>query len=319
MAHALFVGGVTFLCALVAGYPLLAGLRRLGVGKQIRLEGPETHQIKTGTLTMGGILIWGSVFAATAVSNTVNNLSIVVPLWATAATGLLGAADDLLGSLRQPPVGMSARLKFSLLSLIAIIVASASYFGLGLDYLFIPTSPDRWHIGLFYIPLAALAILATANAVNLTDGLDSLAGVCAAVAFAAYGIIANLQGQAAVVTFCFTVVGGLLAFLWFNAHPAQLFMGDTGSLALGAALATVALMTGHLLLLPLIGFIFVAETLSVILQVAYFKLTGGRRLFRMSPLHHHFELLGWSETHIAQRFWLISMLAAMMGVALALI
>lgn len=298
---------------------MLAGLRRLGVGKQIRLEGPETHQIKTGTLTMGGILIWGSVFAATAVSNTVNNLSIVVPLWATAATGLLGAADDLLGSLRQPPVGMSARLKFSLLSLIAIIVASASYFGLGLDYLFIPTSPDRWHIGLFYIPLAALAILATANAVNLTDGLDSLAGVCAAVAFAAYGIIANLQGQAAVVTFCFTVVGGLLAFLWFNAHPAQLFMGDTGSLALGAALATVALMTGHLLLLPLIGFIFVAETLSVILQVAYFKLTGGRRLFRMSPLHHHFELLGWSETHIAQRFWLISMLAAMMGVALALI
>ena len=319
MSDALLTGGGTFVCALIAGYPLLMVLRRLGVGKQVRAGGPDSHQAKTGTLTMGGILIWGSVFTATAMFNIVNSRSIVVPLWATAAAGLLGAVDDLLPFVRESGNGLSARAKFACLSAIAIVVAVATYLGLGLDYLFVPTVAERWHLGVFYIPLAALAIVATANAVNLTDGLDSLAGVCAAVAFVAYGIIAHLQGQGPLVTFCFTVVGALLAFLWFNAHPADLFMGDTGSLATGAALATVALMTGHLLLLPLIGCVFVAETLSVMLQVGYFKLTGGRRLFRMAPLHHHFEMLGWSETHIAQRFWLVSMLAAMVGVALALI
>lgn len=319
MSYALFVGGVTFACALIAGYPLLILLGQLGVGKQIRAELPDTHQVKVGTLTMGGILIWGSAFAATAIFNIVNSRSIVVPLLATAATGLLGAIDDLLPLVRESGEGLSARLKFAVLLVIALVVATATYLALGLDYLFIPTSLERWHLGIFYVPLAAFAIVATANAVNLTDGLDSLAGVCAAVAFVAYGIIAHLQGQAPLVTFCFTVVGALLAFLWFNAHPAQLLMGDTGSLAIGAALATVALMTGHLLLLPLIGCVFVAETISVMMQVGYFKLTGGRRLFRMSPLHHHFEMLGWSETHIAQRFWLVSMFAAMVGVALALV
>ncbi|MBI4214192.1 MAG: phospho-N-acetylmuramoyl-pentapeptide-transferase [Chloroflexi bacterium] len=319
VSYALFVGGVTFACALIAGYPLLILLGQLGVGKQIRAELPDTHQVKVGTLTMGGILIWGSAFAATAIFNIVNSRSIVVPLLATAATGLLGAIDDLLPLVRESGEGLSARLKFAVLLVIALVVATATYLALGLDYLFIPTSLERWHLGIFYVPLAAFAIVATANAVNLTDGLDSLAGVCAAVAFVAYGIIAHLQGQAPLVTFCFTVVGALLAFLWFNAHPAQLLMGDTGSLAIGAALATVALMTGHLLLLPLIGCVFVAETISVMMQVGYFKLTGGRRLFRMSPLHHHFEMLGWSETHIAQRFWLVSMFAAMVGVALALV
>jgi phospho-N-acetylmuramoyl-pentapeptide-transferase len=255
----------------------------------------------------------------TAIFNIVNNPSIVVPLVATASAGFVGVVDDLVDLTRPDGTGLSVRLKLAGLSLIAIGVAVATYTALGFDYLFIPTSTERWHLGLLYIPLAALAVVGTANAVNLTDGLDSLAGVCAAVAFVAYGIIAHLQGQGPLVTFCFTVVGGLLAFLWFNAHPADLFMGDTGSLALGAALATVALMTGHLLLLPLIGCVFVAETASVMLQVGYFKLTGGRRLLLMAPLHHHFEMMGWSETHIAQRFWLISMLAAMVGVALALI
>jgi phospho-N-acetylmuramoyl-pentapeptide-transferase len=143
--------------------------------------------------------------------------------------------------------------------------------------------------------------------------------MCATVAFACYGIIAYRQGQEPLATFCFTVVGALIAFLWFNAFPAQLFMGDTGSLSLGATLAVVAVMTGHILLLPIIGFIFVAEAMSVILQVLYFKLTHGKRLFLMSPLHHHFELLGWSETQVSQRFWLISMLTGMIGIALALI
>lgn len=319
MSYALIVAGITFLAATVAGHPLLALLRRMGVGEQIRPEGPDTHQQKAGTLTMGGVLIWGSVFASTALFNVANNPSIIVPLFATAATGGLGALDDALGLVRASGQGLSAVAKFTVLCVIALGVGLGTYTGLGLDYLFIPTSLERWHLGPLYAPVAAFAVLATANAVNLTDGLDSLAGVCAAVAFAAYGIIAYLQGQFALTTFCFTVVGALLGFLWFNAHPAELFMGDTGALALGAALATVALMTGHLLLLPVIGCVFVAETLSVILQVGFFRLSGGRRILRMSPLHHHFEMLGWSETHIAQRFWLVSMLAGMVGVALALI
>lgn len=318
MAYALIVAGITWIAAVLAGYPLLAALRRLQVAEQIRQDGPDTHHAKAGTLTMGGILIWASVFASTALFNVVNNRSILVPLAATAGAGLLGAVDDLLGFLRDPPQGLSARVKFGALLALSLGIAAATYYGLEIDYTFIPLSVDRWHLGPFYIPLAALTIVGAANAVNLTDGLDSLAGVCAAVAFVAYGIIAYVQGQAPLVTFCFTAAGGVLAFLWFNAHPANLFMGDTGSLALGAALATTALMTEQVLLLPLIGCVFVAETLSVIIQVAYFKISGGKRIFRMSPLHHHFEMSGWSETQVAQRFWLVSMLAGMVGVALAL-
>ena len=178
-------------------------------------------------------------------------------------------------------------------------------------------------LGWAWVPIAAFIILGSANAVNLTDGLDGLAGIIVASAFVAYGVIALLQEQVYLVHFCFTVVGACFAFLWYNAHPAQMFMGDTGSLALGATLGTVALMTGQWLLLPVVALIPVAETLSVILQVLYFKYTRrrfgqGRRLFKMSPLHHHFELLGWSETQVVQRFWLVGLLAAMAGVALAL-
>jgi phospho-N-acetylmuramoyl-pentapeptide-transferase len=162
-------------------------------------------------------------------------------------------------------------------------------------------------------------IVGASNAVNLTDGLDGLAGLISATAFAAYGAIALLQGQVFLVRFCFTVVGAVFAFLWFNAHPAELFMGDTGSLALGATLGAVALMTGQWALLPVIAIIPVSVTVSVILQVGYFRLTKGRRLFKMAPLHNHFELSGWSETQIVQRFWLVGLLSAMVGVALALI
>jgi phospho-N-acetylmuramoyl-pentapeptide-transferase len=173
-------------------------------------------------------------------------------------------------------------------------------------------------IGWLYVPAAAFLIVGGANAVNLTDGLDSLAGGTAAIAFVAYGVIAYLQGQVYLVTFCFTVVGAVFGFLWYNAYPAQLFMGDIGALALGGTLATVALMTEQWLLLAIVGIVFVAEALSVAAQVGYFKMTKGKRLFKMAPLHHHFELLGWSEVQIVQRFWLIAMLAAMVGIALAL-
>lgn len=319
MSYALMVGSATFVLAFACGFPLIRVLNSLRVGKEVRADGPITHQEKSGTPTMGGIMIWMSVFVATAAFNVVNNPSIIVPLGVIAATGLVGVLDDLQTLVRRPLGGMTARAKLAGLTVIAIGAAVAIEVFLRIDFVYVPTIREPIEIGVLAIPLAVVAIIGAANAVNLTDGLDSLAGVCAAVAFACYGIIAHLQGQTPLVTFCFSVVGALLAFLWFNAHPAHLFMGDTGALSLGAALATVAIMTGHVLLLPIIGLVFVLEALSVIAQVIYFKITGGRRLFRMSPLHHHFELGGWSETQVAQRFWLVSVLSGMVGIALALV
>ncbi|MCH7587653.1 MAG: phospho-N-acetylmuramoyl-pentapeptide-transferase, partial [Chloroflexi bacterium] len=191
--------------------------------------------------------------------------------------------------------------------------------GLDAPNMFLPNFSDEISLGIWYVPVALFVIVGTGSALNLTDGLDGLAGLIAATAFAAYGAIAMLQGQVFLVRFCFTVVGALFAFLWYNAHPAELFMGDTGSLALGSTLAVVALMTGQWPLLVIIAIIPFATTLSVIMQVAYFKLSKGRRLFKMTPIHHHFELIGWSETQIVQRFWLVALLGTMIGIALALI
>ena len=174
-------------------------------------------------------------------------------------------------------------------------------------------------IGIFFIPVATFFVTGFANAINLTDGLDGLAGIIAATAFAAYGIIAFLQDQEFLLIFCFVMVGACFAFLWFNAHPAQMFMGDVGSQALGGALGVVALMTNQWLILPIIAAVPIATMLSTTIQVLYFKTTGGKRLFKMAPLHHHFELIGWSETQIVQRWWLIAILSAMIGIALALV
>ena len=218
-----------------------------------------------------------------------------------------------------------ARTKASWQVIFALIIALILYFGpTELRSVAIPGITDRIEIGLLWVPVAALIIVFTSNAVNLTDGLDGLAGSLAAVAFACFGVIAYLQGQVWLAAFCFTMVGSLLAFLWFNAHPAELFMGDVGSLAIGATLAVVALMTGQWLLLPIVGLMFFAEAGSVMLQVSWFKFTKrrygqGRRIFKMSPLHYHFELKGWSETQVMQRFFLCGILAGMLGVALALI
>jgi phospho-N-acetylmuramoyl-pentapeptide-transferase len=232
--------------------------------------------------------------------------------------GTLGAVDDLMG-VKVITRGLLGRYKLLWQLIFALATAMFLHYGLDLRSIAIPGIEQKIDIGLLYIPIAMFLIVGYSNAVNLTDGLDGLAGSIGAVTFAAYGVIAFLQGQTWLVAFVFTTVGATLAFLWYNAHPAELFMGDTGSLALGATLAVVALMTGQWLLLPVVGFVFMAEALSVILQVSYFKMTGGKRLFKMSPLHHHFELLGWSETHVTQRFWLIGILSAMLGIALALI
>lgn len=324
---ALALSGLSFMLAVIWGPPLLRVLRHFRIGKLIRVEGPDRHFAKMGTPTMGGVLIILPVTLVTVLLNaasligvTVLGRSVLLPLLVMLSFALLGAIDDWEG-IRGPRrgLGMRARTKFLLQVGLALIVAFALKYLLQVPELFWPGVQEPLTLGNLYIPLAVFTIVGLSNAVNLTDGLDGLAGLITATAFAAYGGIALLQGQVFLGRFCFTLVGALFGFLWWNVHPAQLFMGDTGSLSLGATLGVVALMTGQWLLLPIIAIIPVSEALSVIIQVAYFKATGGKRIFRMAPLHHHFELGGWSETQVVQRFWLVSLLFAMFGVALALV
>jgi phospho-N-acetylmuramoyl-pentapeptide-transferase len=309
------------LLGMLVGRPVINWLRDRGIGKQIRIEGPASHQVKTGTPTIGGMIFLIPLVIVIAIFMDILTFSsLLLPLGIVVSCGVLGGIDDLMSTVGKNRGGMKARFKMAWLLVISTIAACILYFFLRHDVINLPfLTPPPISIGLLYIPIAIFLIAGTANAVNFTDGLDSLAGGTTAIAFVSYGIIAYLQKQEPIVYLCFATVGALLAFLWFNAHPAMVFMGDAGSLTLGALLAVCALMTDQWLLLPLIGIVFVAETLVVILQVLYFKLTGGKRLFRMSPLHNHFELLGWSETQITMRFWLVSMIAGMLGVALALI
>jgi phospho-N-acetylmuramoyl-pentapeptide-transferase len=319
MAQSLLWGVGSFVLAALLGRPLIRLLQRRRVGKVIRLDGPAAHQLKMGTPTMGGLMMLGPVLALTLLTNVAGRASIWMPLGVMVAFALLGLYDDWCGLHDSTGVGMLARLKFPWQLFIGLMAAAGLRFKLGLGGMAVPTLSRELDIGWAYVPVAALLIVGFANAVNLTDGLDGLAAGTSALAYLAYGVIAYFQGQTYLGTFCFTMMGAILGFLWYNLHPAQVFMGDVGSLALGATLATVALMTEQWLLLPVIGVIFVAEVASVMLQVGYFKWTKGKRLFKMAPLHHHFELMGWSEVRITQRFWLIASVAAMVGVALALL
>lgn len=322
MVASLGLSGLAFLLTLLVGRPILTFLRQRRLGKQVRADGPATHLVKTGTPTMGGLIVFVPVVVLTGAFNLVGRLSMLLPLVVVLASALLGALDDRQSLVRSARGGMSARFKMAWLVLIGLIAALILHlpdpYGLGLHDVYVPFL-GQFSIGWFYVPVAAIAVIGFANAVNMTDGLDTLAGGTTAVAFCAYGVIAYLQGQVGVVAFCFTMVGALLGFLWFNAFPAQVIMGDLGSLALGASLATVAFMTGQWLLLPIVGAVFVGEVLSVILQVLYFKATGGKRLFKITPIHHHFEVIGWSETQVTMRFWMIGMVAGVVGVALALV
>ena len=334
MSYALNLGTVSFFLAVIWGRPLINLLKKYGIGKQIRVEEPEGHQLKTGTPTMGGILIVLPVLFVTGILNVANlwgfnyiGQSTLIHIFCLGSHAILGAVDDWQGikGVRARGEGMSARMKSTFLVIFATIIALIIYYGPPhWDYVGVPGFPDYFQIGAWIIPVTVLVIVGMSNAVNLADGLDSLAGSLASIAFACYGLIAYLQEQEPLMIFCFTIVGSLLAFLWYNAHPAQMFMGDTGSLALGATLGYVAVMTGQWLLLPVVGLVFVAEAASVIMQVSYFKWTKriygeGRRIFKMSPLHYHFELLGWSETQVKERFWIVGVLSGMLGVALALI
>lgn len=324
---AVALAGFSFMMTVIWGTPLLRVLRYFKVGKAIRVDGPERHFAKIGTPTMGGVMIVIPVVLITVLMNassffgyTLIGRSILLPMGTMIVFTMLGAMDDWAGLRGERRAkGLSARTKFIFQVIFALVIAVTLKYLLDAPELFIPGMPGLLDLGIWYVPIAAFVIVTYCNAVNLTDGLDGLAGLISATAFVTYGGIALIQGQVFLAHFCFTVVGAVFGFLWFNVHPAQLFMGDTGALSLGATLAVVALMTGQWVLLPVIAIIPSSVVLSVVLQVAYFKLTGGRRLFKMAPIHHHFELSGWSETQVVQRFWLISLLFAMIGVALAVV
>jgi phospho-N-acetylmuramoyl-pentapeptide-transferase len=309
------------------GEPLIRILNAWRIGKIIRQDGPDEHSAKMGTPTMGGFMILVPVTLITVLFNAVSifgfNLlgrSVLLPLLTMWAYAVLGMIDDWEG-IRGPRrgLGMRAITKFAIQIVFAVGIAIALRDILDVPQLIWFTSNEVISLGAFYIPIAVFIIVGMSNAVNFTDGLDGLAGLIAATAFAAYGFVAVMEGQVYLARFCFSLVGALFGFLWFNVHPARLFMGDTGSLALGATLGVVALMTGQWLIIPLLAVIPVSEALSVVIQVLYFKATGGKRFFRMAPLHHHFELIGWSETQVVQRFWLVSLVFTMLGMALVLV
>ena len=317
------IGGLSFLLTVIWGTPLINLLHKWHIGKIIRVDGPQTHQQKMGTPTMGGFMFILPVTLLTALLNAVTLLgydvigrSIALPLLTMWAFAFLGAIDDWEGIRgARKGVGMRARTKFLFQVIIAGAIAYALQYVLKVPQLYFPTFEGSITLGFLYIPIAIIIIVGLANAVNFTDGLDGLAGLISATAFVAYGIVALVQGQDYLARFCFSLFGAIFGFLWFNVHPAKLYMGDAGAQALGATLGVVALMTGQWILIPLFAIIPLSVLGSVILQVLYFKATKGKRLFKMSPLHHHFELSGWSETQVVQRFWLVALLFTMVGFA----
>ncbi|MEL6991659.1 MAG: phospho-N-acetylmuramoyl-pentapeptide-transferase [Pseudomonadota bacterium] len=333
-----FRAGGAFLTALIFGFlfgkPLINVLRKKqGKGQPIRDDGPESHRAKTGTPTMGGLLIVGALVTSSLLWARLDNAYIWMILFVTLAFALIGFADDYAKVSRQSSSGVPGRVRLLLGFIIAGIAGfwASSYHPEMLQYqMAFPFLKDAlWNMGLFFIPFAMFVIVGAANAVNLTDGLDGLAIMPVMIAGTALGIIAYavgrvdfteylevhyVPGTGEVLVFVAGLVGGGLGFLWYNAPPAAVFMGDTGSLALGGALGAIAVATKHELVLGIIGGIFVVEALSVIIQVLYFKTTG-KRVFLMAPIHHHYEKKGWAEPTIVIRFWIIALILAMIGLA----
>jgi phospho-N-acetylmuramoyl-pentapeptide-transferase len=317
---------LSFAVVVILMPPYIRLLRHTGFGKKVRREGPETHYVKEGTPTMGGLLVIIVVVAVYVVVRGLPQGGAVPPLAALAIVGVLGAVDDWLNA--RTGEGISVRAKLIWQVLFAGFFAWQIQQTYDLDAFLIPFVGPVFVGPWVWVLFAGFAIVAASNAVNITDGLDGLAGGTLVFSFVSFLIIALLnvvplpdggQGNQPNIAFlCALIIGGLLGFLWFNVHPAQVIMGDAGALSFGATLAVVALVTGQVFVLPLIGLIFVLETVSVMLQVAFFKATGGQRLFRMSPLHHHFELGGWDEEKITLRFWIVAALAGLLGVTLFL-
>ncbi|PJE59760.1 MAG: phospho-N-acetylmuramoyl-pentapeptide-transferase [Candidatus Portnoybacteria bacterium CG10_big_fil_rev_8_21_14_0_10_44_7] len=318
--------------------PLLTKiLFKYRLGKQIRTEGApvfaELHQKKEGTPTMGGILVWFTVLLLAVVFWALSKLGVdglitqlnflsrgqtLLPLGALVASALVGMSDDLMGIFRVGPKGGGLRMKHRILLYTVIAAFGAWWFFAKLDWdvVHIPFVGD-FIISFWYIPLFIFILVATAFSVNETDGLDGLAGGTLLVAFGAYGFIAYSQGKFDLAAFCAVVAGALAAFLWFNIYPARFFMGDTGAMSLGITLGIIAMLTNQFLLLPLIAFVMMLESLSVIAQVLSKKLRRGKKIFLSAPIHHHFEARGWPETKVTMRFWIISALMAGIGLIIA--
>jgi phospho-N-acetylmuramoyl-pentapeptide-transferase len=302
------------------------------IGQYIRDDGPETHLKKAGTPTMGGTLIIFSIVVSTLLWTNLTNYFVWIVLLVTVGYGAIGFVDDYLMQIKKQSKGLNVRNKFLLQTILAIVTGILVYtvpdFSTRVTVPFFKNiSPD---LGWGYILFAAFVIIGTSNAVNITDGLDGLAIGPLIIASAAYMVfayvaghfkIANylqinyVAGSGEIAVFCGAMAGSGLGFLWFNSYPAQIFMGDVGSLALGAAIGTVAVITKQEILLALVGGLFVIETLSVIFQVGFFKMTHGRRIFRMAPLHHHFELKGWAEPKVIVRFWIIAIALALISMS----
>ncbi|MBM3124775.1 MAG: phospho-N-acetylmuramoyl-pentapeptide-transferase [Chloroflexi bacterium] len=327
IALSLSLAGLAFLMTAIWGGPLLRILRYFKVGKIIRVDEPGHHGIKMGTPTMGGVMFILPVLLLSGLMNAValvgvseggTGRSVLLPMLVMITFAVLGALDDWEGIRgTRKGEGMRPRTKFMFQVLLALGTAYVLKYMMDVPDLYFPGLFFEIELGWLYVPIAAFIIVAESNAVNFTDGLDGLAGLISATAIAAFGGIALIQDQVFLARFCFTLVGALFGFLWFNVHPAELFMGDTGSLSLGAVLAVISLMTGQWPMLLVIGIIPLSEMLSVVIQIGYFKYTKGRRFFKMAPIHLHFELLGWSETQVVQRFWLIGLVAALIGIGLS--
>jgi len=327
LAKIFWLTSIAFIIAVIWTPIFTDFLYRNKFGKRIRKTGfDETkapifyglHKDKANTPTMGGLIIW----VTTAVITLLFNLSrsgTWLPLFALVASGIIGAIDDIANIKGVGVNGGGLRFRFKFLIYLGIAAVGAwwFYFKLGWDIFHIPGIGDL-SLGLWYIPLFILIIVGLAFAVNETDGLDGLAGGTLAIAYGAYGVIALVDGKSALAAFCGTVMGALLAFLWFNIYPARFFMGDTGSMALGATLGVIAFLTNSVAVLPIIGFIFLIEALSVMIQIASKKLFK-KKVFLSAPLHHHLEAIGWPEPKVVMRFWVISAVMAVVGIMIALI
>lgn len=291
-------------------------LHRLKFGQSIREEGPKSHQKKSGTPTMGGIFLIAGIVAATLIQADWN-AEIFLALFILLGHFILGFIDDYLKVVRKKNQGLLARYKLAGQILIAVVTTFVAS-ELLLDFsptIWLPVLNETINAGVFYLPFMFVVMVGASNAVNLTDGLDGLASGCMAIAASCYAAICLLTGHEDLAIFCAATVGACVGFLKFNFHPAKVFMGDTGSLALGGAFAAVGILTRTEILLAVVGFVFVCEALSVILQVISFKSTG-KRIFRMSPIHHHFELGGWSEVKVVFVFWTVGLIAGVIGLSM---
>ncbi|TDA70477.1 MAG: phospho-N-acetylmuramoyl-pentapeptide-transferase [Clostridia bacterium] len=305
--------GLALAAALVLGIVVLPWLRRIGLGQQVREDGPRAHLQKAGTPTLGGIIFLPAVAVASLlVAGPV--LKVVAAMAIMLGFAGIGFTDDLLKVARRRSLGLRARHKLTGQIILSLALATvAVFFAARGTTIHLPGTGREWSLGWLYFPFVVLVLTGASNAVNLTDGLDGLAAGATVVAGLAYVFLAILAGEPDMAVLAASLAGGCLGFLAFNFHPARVFMGDTGSMALGAVVGTLAVFTGTELLLPLVGGIYVIETLSVILQVIFFKLTR-KRLFLMSPLHHHFELAGWPEVRVVLAFWLVEAILAAAGV-----